>query len=66
MSNEPKTYYVGIREVWVQCIKVVASNEEEAKERAEEESNEGHTFGDTEYSHTLDKESWSVDAEQIT
>ena len=61
MSNEPKTYFVGIREVWVQCVKVTASSEDEAKEKAEKASVVGDTFGDCEYSHTLDRELWSAE-----
>lgn len=49
-------YIVGIREVWVSSREVWASCPEEAILLAGDES---ETFD--EYSHTLDKETWSVE-----
>jgi hypothetical protein len=51
-------YFVTVKEAWDQVWEVEANNIDEAKELAEEGNGKAVEF---EYSHTLDKEFWTVD-----
>ena len=55
-----KSYRVCVREVWVQFVDVIALNKEEAKNKVV--CGEGHWVDNAlEYSHALDKDTWTVD-----
>lgn len=55
-----ETYIVSVREVHVQQVKVEAASEDEAKTKVVE--GEGEYLDDKlEYSHTLDKDLWTVE-----
>jgi len=55
-----ETYYVNIREVWIQPVEIEADSPEEALAMV---SNGGGLYVDNglEYSDTLDNDKWSVD-----
>lgn len=55
---EDKEYFVDIKEIHVQRIKVMASSQEEAMEKARKGDGQ---YYDMEYSHTLDKDTWFVE-----
>lgn len=52
-------YLVEIREVHVISVMVEATNEDDAREKANELLQDGNT-PEPEYSHTLDVEDWGV------
>jgi hypothetical protein len=58
-SSSKKVYLVGIREVWVNIVKVEAINSEDARDQAAALSVSGSIS--TEFSHTLDMENWTVE-----
>lgn len=51
-------YYVGIKEVCIQTVQIEASSPEAALQKVE--AGEGDHLSDPEYSHTLDKDEWSI------
>jgi hypothetical protein len=53
-----KLYEVGIMEVHVNVVEVMAETPEEAKEKAKEMAKDGEL--NLEYSHTLDSGTWIV------
>ena len=64
MSNEKKenTYLVGIKEVHVNYVEVVATSEEEAKDKAAEAAWGDEIF--QEFSHTLSSETWTIEEKE--
>jgi hypothetical protein len=57
-------FTVCVREVWIQMVAVEAPDEANAKERvADGQGTYLGAPGGLEYSHTLDRETWTVDAE---
>lgn len=58
-ESKMKKYSVGIREIHVNTIEVEAETPKEAQERAEAEAQSGTI--NLEYSHTMDRQYWSVD-----
>jgi hypothetical protein len=58
MNAKDKTYIVAIREVHVQHIKVTASSQEEAIEKASEGKGD---YRHLEYNHTLSRDTWTVE-----
>ena len=59
-----KTYLIGVREIHVRHYRVQASNENEAKELVNNLDASVEDIGFEEYSHTLDRDTWSV--EEVT
>ena len=59
-------YRVLVREVWVHAVYVEADSKEEAIEMAADIGNRetGEEEHNLEYSHTLSKETWTVDEEE--
>lgn len=55
-----KTYYVGVQEVHIQTYLVEAESPEKARELASEMIEAGDESLETEYSHTLEPEEWTV------
>ena len=53
-------YHVGIREVHVNTVTVIADNEEQALRKAADDDIEDDEI-DAEYSHTLDLDVWPVE-----
>lgn len=60
-----KRYIVGVREVHVRHYAVMAENEEEAKDLVNERASQVTDLDFCEYSHELDRETWSVE-EDVT
>ena len=56
-----KPFIVGVREVHARFYAVTAENEEEAKELVNERAPEVKDLGFSEYSHELNRETWSVE-----
>ena len=56
-----KTYLVGVREVHVRHYSVQAENEEEAKDLVYRQAEAAVDMSFEEYSHCLDRETWSVE-----
>ncbi len=56
-----KTYIVGVREVHVRHYSVQAENEEEAKDLVYQQAESVVDMSFEEYSHCLDRETWSVE-----
>ena len=56
-----KTYTVGVREVHVRFFSVVADNEEEAKDLVNDRAPQVTDLEFSEYSHELNRETWSVE-----
>jgi len=56
-----KRYIVGVREVHVRHYAVTAANEEEAKELVNERASQVTDLDFCEYSHELDRDTWSVE-----
>jgi len=59
--EEKKTFYVEVREVWVNTREVVAKNAEEAKRIAACGGGTDLPSVDLEYSHTLPSDGWAVE-----
>ena len=55
------SYIVGVREIHVRHYAVMAENEEEAKDLVNERGPEVEDLGFSEYSHELDRDTWSVE-----
>jgi hypothetical protein len=56
-----KTYLVGVREVHVRHYSVQAENEEEAKDLVHQRADSVVDCEFSEYSHELDRDTWSVE-----
>jgi len=56
-----KRYIVGVREVHVRHYEVTAENEEEAMELVDKRAPVVKDLGFSEYSHELDRGTWSVE-----
>ena len=56
-----KTYIVGVREVHVRHYSVQAENVEEAKDLVYQQAESVVDMSFEEYSHCLDRETWSVE-----
>jgi hypothetical protein len=56
-----KSYVVGVREVHVRHYSVQAENEEEAKDLVYQQAESAADMSFEEYSHCLDRETWSVE-----
>lgn len=59
MSDDKKTFSVGVPEMHIEWHSVEAETEEEAKEIVQKRREEG-AFGNLEYSHTKDISEWDV------
>lgn len=55
-----KKYLVGIREVHVNTVEVLAESEDDAKQKAKVAAAEDNSLG-IEYSYTMDKDCWRVE-----
>ena len=56
-----KTFMVGVREVHARYFRVEAENEEEAKDLVDRRAPEVTDLSFCEYSHELDRDTWSVE-----
>lgn len=56
-----KTYIVGVREIHVRHYSVQAESEEEAKDLVHQQADCVTDMSFEEYSHCLDRETWSVE-----
>ena len=56
-----KTFIVGVREMHVRHFRVEAENEDEAKELVNELAPEVTDLEYEEYSHQMDRDTWSVE-----
>ena len=56
-----KTYIIGVREVHVRHYRVQASNESEAIQLVNDLDASVEDIAFEEYSHTLDRDTWSVE-----
>jgi cytidylate kinase len=55
-----KIYEVNVKEVWCRTFRVIAENEEQAKEKANTLIEEGQEEEQLGYSHTLDMDDWGT------
>ena len=61
-----KTYLVGVREVHVRMYSVEAEDEEQAKDLVHQRALSVVDMEFLEYSHELDRETWSVEEDEDT
>lgn len=61
MKKKLKTFYVGVREVWVQQKRVEATSAKEAIEKVARDEDCEDVSDAFEYSHTLDKDTFTTD-----
>lgn len=57
------TFYVNVREVWIQSYRVEADSKLEAIMKVESGSEEAFVTGSIEFSHRLNSNTWTADAE---
>ena len=55
-----KVYEVNVKEVWCRAFRVIAENEEQAKEKANDLLERGQEEDQLDYSHTLDVDDWDT------
>jgi hypothetical protein len=56
-----KHYLVGVREIHVRFYTVESENEDQAKELVDRRTPEATDMEELEYSHELDRDTWSVE-----
>jgi hypothetical protein len=63
MGPKDQTYKVGVQEVYTSWVTVEAKTVEDAKRMAKDIIPSGSQEPEPQYSHTLDKETWTVEDE---